>query len=229
MSRKRPRSTSARWRWLCERSTCSTMGSCSGGSELLLPCPSHTSKAVSCSEKKTLGVKCGEGDAPAAYTCAPAPTCAAAPAPSAAEGPPCARASCTRHISAARSHACHIGWLCVGGSTGYDTGVQPSERRMRSASKKFRKSEATSRSCRKSFWKSGLGSVFHAMVSVIAVKIQLSSPSGVFRSFWRPGMASTISGVTLPARRLRRRNHRSAILMGVVRHEVKTSAGSEAS
>lgn len=61
---------------------------------------------------------------------------------------------------------------------------------IRSASRKFRNSEATSRSWRKSFWKSARGSTFHAIVSVMAVKIQLSSPSGVLRSVWRPGMRS---------------------------------------
>lgn len=38
------------------------------------------------------------------------------------------------------------------------------------------------------------GSTFHAIVSVIAVNIQLSSPNGVFRSFWRPGILSIRSG-----------------------------------
>ena len=42
--------------------------------------------------------------------------------------------------------------------------------------------------CLNSFWKVARGRLFHAMVSVMAVKIQLSSPSGVLRSVWRPGI-----------------------------------------
>lgn len=53
---------------------------------------------------------------------------------------------------------------------------------IRSASRKLRNSDASSRSWRNSFWNSGRGSTFHAMVSVMAVKIQFSSPSGVLRS-----------------------------------------------
>jgi hypothetical protein len=48
---------------------------------------------------------------------------------------------------------------------------------MRSASRKFRKREATSKSWRKSFWKRARGSTFHAMVSVMAVNTQFSSPA----------------------------------------------------
>lgn len=97
---------------------------------------------------------------------------------------------------------------------------------MRSASRKLRKSDATSRSLRKSFWNSGRGSTFHAMVSVMAVKTQLSSPSGVLRSVWRPGMRS-IRSCVMPSPRSSERdtNQRSATLIGVVRHAVKTSAG----
>lgn len=52
-----------------------------------------------------------------------------------------------RHISDARSHACHMGWWCVGGRRGYETGVQFAEAMMRSARRKLRKRDATSRSC----------------------------------------------------------------------------------
>eukprot|EP00965_Chrysotila_dentata_P104142 3439091-Pleurochrysis_carterae.AAC.1 len=40
---------------------CRRMGSCSGGARSVLPPESHTSKAVSCSEKKREGAKCGAG------------------------------------------------------------------------------------------------------------------------------------------------------------------------
>ena len=43
----------AQYYW--DSSTCSTMGSCSGGVLSSLPWDSHTSKAVSCSSKKLLG------------------------------------------------------------------------------------------------------------------------------------------------------------------------------
>ena len=43
---------------------------------------------------------------------------------------------------------------------------------MRSASRKLRNKLATSRSWRNRRWNSGRGSTFHAMVSVMAVKIQ---------------------------------------------------------
>lgn len=72
-----------------------------------------------------------------------------------------------------------------------EAGVQEKDRSTRSASRKFRKRLATSRSCRKRRWKTADGSVFQAMVSVMAVKIQLSSPSGVLRSLSLPGMWST--------------------------------------
>ena len=50
--------------------------------------------------------------------------------------------------------------------------------------------EAASKSSRKSFWKIFDGKVFHAIVSVTAVKIQWSSPLGVFLSEWSPGIFS---------------------------------------
>ena len=61
------------------------------------------------------------------------------------------------------------------GNSGWLAGVQFKLRSILSARRKFRKRLATSRSCRKSRWKSGLGRTFHAMVSVMAVKIQFSS------------------------------------------------------
>lgn len=51
-----------------------------------------------------------------------------------------------------------------------------------SASRKFLHSEAVSRSARNSCWNSSGGSELQAMVSVMAVKIQFSSPSIVRRS-----------------------------------------------
>ena len=44
------------------------------------------------------------------------------------------------------------------------------------------KREAASRSSLNSFWNTLEGKVFHAIVSVTAVKIQCNSPRGVFRS-----------------------------------------------
>mmetsp|Transcript_72383 Transcript_72383/g.228170 ORF Transcript_72383/g.228170 Transcript_72383/m.228170 type:complete len:289 (-) Transcript_72383:838-1704(-) len=205
ISKNRPSSTSARKRWLWLSSTCSTMGSCSGGFFPSPPCSSHTSKAVRCSEKKGLGVKSTLGS------------------------PLRILGSCARHISAARSHASHMGCWCVGTSRGKLCGVQLAPRMMRSASRKLRYRLATSRSCRKSFWKSGRGSMFHAIVSVIAVKIQLSSPSGVLRSFCLPGMESMRSRLSPSSlSRLRLQNQCRAVLMGVVRHAVNTSAGRSA-
>jgi hypothetical protein len=56
--------------------------------------------------------------------------------------------------------------------------------------------EATSRSCRNIFWKVFDGSVVQAIVSVIAVKIQFSSPRGVLRSLSLPGTLPATSGFT---------------------------------
>lgn len=42
------------------------------------------------------------------------------------------------------------------------------------------------------------GSTFQAMVSVMAVKIQLSSPSGVLRSFSRPGILDKMAFALVP-------------------------------
>jgi len=50
--------------------------------------------------------------------------------------------------------------------------------------------------CRKRRWKRLRGSMFQAMLSVMAVKIQLSSPSGVFLSVCFPGILSMSSFVS---------------------------------
>ena len=90
--------------------------------------------------------------------------------------------TCERQMSTAKSQASHIGCWCVSGSLGWLTGVQSLDFMILSARRKFLNSEATSKSCLNSFWKVSLGSVFQAMVSVMAVKIQFSSPSIVLLS-----------------------------------------------
>ena len=68
--------------------------------------------------------------------------------------------------------------------------------------------------------------MFQAIVSVMAVNIQLSSPSGVLRSVCLPGILSTSSCVMPSSRSSERsQNHHSAALIGVVRQAVKMSAG----
>mmetsp|Transcript_18944 Transcript_18944/g.39434 ORF Transcript_18944/g.39434 Transcript_18944/m.39434 type:complete len:222 (-) Transcript_18944:750-1415(-) len=131
-----------------------------------------------------------------------------------------------RQVSTARSQDCHRGWLLVSGSFGMLDGVQLRLLMMRSARRKFRNRLATRRSCLKSRWNSGDGSMFHAIVSVIAVNIQFSSPIGVFLSFILPGILSTQSG-WIPAMEslFWLTNQRRAIGIGVVRQLVKTSCG----
>lgn len=85
----------------------------------------------------------------------------------------------------------------MGGSFGEETGVQSYERIIRSARRKLRNNEATRRSWRKSFWNSCFGRRFQAIVSVIAVKIQFSSPSIVRRSFSWPGTLVGLERLTL--------------------------------
>ena len=136
------------------------------------PRSSQTSNAVSCS------VKNGEGANSTPAPCAPEP-----PSPEPRASPFSKPGICNRHVSTAASQACHIGCWYVGGIAGHDTGVQLLARITRSAKRKFRKSDATNRSCLKSRWNKGRGSAFHAMVSVTAVKIQFNSPSGVLRLF----------------------------------------------
>lgn len=107
---------------------------------------------------------------------------------------------------------------------------------IRWASRKFRKRAATRRSWRKSRLKRSRGKDDQAMVSVTAVKIQLSSPSGVRRSLRSPGIRMTISIVTRDRGSsgevlifLRRGSWstkwRSDVSIGDVRQHVKRSAG----
>lgn len=62
-------------------------------------------------------------------------------------------------------------------------------------------------------------------MSVIAVKIQLSSPRGVLRSDILPGMFRPSAKVGPPGKGFCRMKKRTAISMGVVRQDVKISAG----
>ena len=113
-----------------------------------------------------------------------------------------------------------------GGSGGNETGVHPKELKIRTANKKLRNILATNKSCRNKRANNGLGRTFQAMESVTVVKIQFNSPNGVFRSLGTPGMASTASGCKFDILEgLRRTNQRSAMGMGVVKQEVKISAG----
>jgi hypothetical protein len=64
-----------------------------------------------------------------------------------------------------------------------------------SARRKFLKREAIRRSDLYKRVKISRENVVHAIVSVMAVKIQLSSPNGVRRSFRSPGNCMTISRV----------------------------------
>ena len=65
-----------------------------------------------------------------------------------------------------------------------------------------------------------------AIVSVMAVKIQFSSPLGVLRSLSLPGMFSARSGLTSPREwGFCKINHLKKIGRGVVRHAVNISAG----
>lgn len=76
------------------------------------------------------------------------------------------------------------------------TPIVPTHRKILSARRKFRKRLATSKSCRKSFWNRCDGKLFHAIASMMAVKIQCNSPRGVRRSLNFPGISSTQSGST---------------------------------
>mmetsp|Transcript_16857 Transcript_16857/g.33783 ORF Transcript_16857/g.33783 Transcript_16857/m.33783 type:complete len:233 (-) Transcript_16857:644-1342(-) len=134
--------------------------------------------------------------------------------------------SCDRHTSAAKSQADQRECWLEGGMRGTETGVQLTERRRRSARMKLRKIDATSRSWRNKRWNRSGGRRFQAMVSVMAVKIQFNSPSTLFRLFNCPGILSMSSWSIWRRGDFRVQNQRRAILMGVVRHEVKTSAGS---
>lgn len=48
---------------------------------------------------------------------------------------------------------CHMGWLCIAGNLGEDTGSQSYVLIIRSASKKFLRRLATNKSCRNNVWK----------------------------------------------------------------------------
>lgn len=58
--------------------------------------------------------------------------------------------SCDKQDSAARSHACHNGCCAVETRRGMEVGVQLNDLRIRSANRKFRNRDATSKSCLKS-------------------------------------------------------------------------------
>jgi hypothetical protein len=106
---------------------------------------------------------------------------------------------------------------------------------IRCASRKFRNKAATSKSCLKSLLKISRGNDNHAIVSVTAVKIQLSSPNGVRLSFKSPGIRMTICTVIfdLGSRAVSTflfkgscsTKYRKAISIGEVKQQVKTSAG----
>ena len=75
----------------------------------------------------------------------------------------------------------------MGGSAGHEVGARSQLAMTRCASRKLRKSAASSMSWRKRRRKRRRGSELHAMASVTAVKIQWSSPSGERRSLSLPG------------------------------------------
>ena len=74
--------------------------------------------------------------------------------------------------------------------------------------------------------KSSRENVVQAMVSVIAVKIQFNSPSGVRRSLRSPGTCMTMSAVISLGNWWFMMKNLRAMSMGDVRQEVKISAGS---
>ena len=112
-----------------------------------------------------------------------------------------------------KSKLCLFFTCDVGGNLGQETGVQSYDLSIRSANKKFRNRLATSKSWRKSLWNTSLGKEFHAIVSVMAVKIQFNSPNMVRRSLSWPGILSTDSKFIRGTRRdvFWRTNHRRAI------------------
>src|ERR1700761_7677046 len=95
-----------------------------------------------------------------------------------------------------------------------------------SASRKFLNSAATIKSDLYNRWKSDRGKVVHAIVSVMEVKIQLSSPRGVRRSLGSPGILGIIATVTGVGSWWFIMKYRRAMSMGDVRQAVKRSAGS---
>ena len=129
-----------------------------------------------------------------------------------------------RTISIARSQLCHNGWVWVSGNFGEEIGWHSWALIIRSLRRKFLKSAATIRSWRKSFLNSARGRVFHAMVSVIAVNIQLSSPRGLLRSCRRPGTLNSSTDIFV-CKGFCKTKYLRAISMGVVKQHVKRSAG----
>ena len=97
---------------------------------------------------------------------------------------------------------------------------------IRCAKRKLRKRAATIKSCLNNFLNNCPGRELHAMVSVMAVNIQLSSPIGVRRSETRPGMLEASWRLKPDGKGFWRMKNRIAISMGVVRQDVKMSAGS---
>ena len=96
---------------------------------------------------------------------------------------------------------------------------------IRCARRKLRYRAATSRSCRNSFEKRALSSRSQAMVSVIAVSIQLSSPSGVLRSDASPGILRAMSSGRPSEKGWCMMYDLTAMSIGVVKQEVKRSPG----
>src|ERR1700749_1165323 len=81
------------------------------------------------------------------------------------------------------------------------------------------------RSCLKSLLNSGFGRTSQAIVSVIVVNTQFNSPSGVLRSEVVPGISKASSKEMFDGRGFCSKKNLTAILMGVVKQEVKISAG----
>ena len=132
------------------------------------------------------------------------------------------------HMSSAKSHDSQSGWSWVDGIAGWETGVQRNDFIIRWASKKLRKRSATNESWRKSFWNKSLSKTFHAIVSVMDVKIQLSSPIIVRLSFIWPGIFSSKS-IVKPGMSLHKffcdTYQCKAVLIGVVKQAVNKSMG----
>ena len=197
-------SSALRQYWLL-RSNWMTTGNCSGGVWELTLYLSQWSKISICLVKKPHETKSRGGWLPFKI-----------------EG------SWLMHMSSARSQDCHNECSWVGGRAGWETGVHLKDFIIRSASRKLRKRLPTRRSWRNSLWKSSLSSTFQAMVSVIAMNIQLSSPIMVYLSDVLPGTLSSRSMVR-PGISWHRffcvMYQWSAVLIGVDKHAVNKSIG----
>ncbi len=77
-------------------------------------------------------------------------------------------------VAGCRVPTCHMGWWCVGGRRGYDTGLQPAAVMMRSASRKLRNREAIIRSC-------GAGGSGKALLLPVIYDVML----GIFGILWQ--------------------------------------------